>query len=179
MNDINKLKAERIISDKHPLYEAALKLYDISFPYHEQREKPSQNEILGNPEYHFDIICDGDEFVGEILYWDIGGAFYIEHFCVLPAMRNKHYGQDILKVYQEMPLILEIDPPVDDISKRRKEFYERCGFSENPYTHVHPPYHDGIKGHDLVVMSSPKALEPDEYQRFNQYLQNIVMKNVF
>ena len=29
-------------------------------------------------------------------------------------------------------MILEIDPPVDDISIRRRGFYERSGFVENP-----------------------------------------------
>lgn len=38
---------------------------------------------------------------------------YIEHFCILPKT-----------------LMLEIDPPKDDISKRRKGFYERSGFTE-------------------------------------------------
>lgn len=65
------------------------------------------------------------KFIGEILYWDIGGVYYIEHFCVLPAMRNKHYGQRILNAYQHIPLILEIDPPIDEVSIRRKRFYER------------------------------------------------------
>ena len=35
----------------------------------------------------------------------------------------------------------EIDPPTGDISRRRKGFYERGGFVENPYPHIRPPYH--------------------------------------
>lgn len=90
---INEMKIRRITQMSDPLYEKALHLYGISFPAHEQREPLSQGQILQQDAYHFDVICDNGEFVGEILYWDIGGAFYIEHFCVLPAMRNKHYGQ--------------------------------------------------------------------------------------
>lgn len=119
------------------------------------------------------------EFVGEILHWDIGSAFYIEHFYVLPTMRNKHYGQKILNTYQSTPLILEIDPPVDEIAIRRKRFYERCGFVENPYVHVHPPYHHRNTGHELVIMSSPEMLKSDEYEHFHHYLKNTVMKNVY
>ena len=170
---------ERITTPSHPLYADAMALYQISFPLHEQREKASQIEILGNPDYHFDVVCDGDSFVGEILYWNIAGALYIEHFCVLPAMRNKHYGQKILAALQDRPLILEIDPPVDAISQRRKGFYERCGFVENPYPHTHPPYHKGNTGHDLVVMSSPKRLTPGEYEVFRNALYDTVMKNAW
>ena len=173
------MEIHRITQVKDPLYEKALRLYSISFPAHEQREALSQTQILQQEEYHFDVICDNGELIGEILYWDIGGACYIEHFCVLPAMRNKHYGQKILNAYQVTPLILEIDPPVDDVSIRRKGFYERCGFIENPYTHIHPAYHKENVGHTLVIMSSPKILETDEYERFNHYLQNTVMKNVY
>ena len=173
------MEIHRITQTSDPLYPKALQLYGISFSLHEQREKASQTEILENPAYHLDVICDNGEFVGEILYWDIGGAFYIEHFCVLPAMRNRHYGQKILNAYQSVPLILEIDPPVDEISIRRKGFYERCGFVENPYAHVHPPYHHGNTGHELVIMSSPEKLKPNEYDRFYRYLQSTVMKNVY
>lgn len=173
------MEIHRITQSDSPLYQKAIDLYRISFPFHEQREKPSQLQILQQDAYHFDIICDNGEFVGEILYWDIGGAFYIEHFCVLPSQRNKHYGQKILNIYQATPLILEIDPPVDEVSIRRKGFYERCGFVENPYRHIHPPYHAENHGHELVIMSSPRMLEADEYGCFNHYLQDTVMKDVY
>ena len=38
---------------------------------------------------------------------------------------------------KEKTIILEIDPPSDDISIHRKSFYERCGFKENAFSHVH------------------------------------------
>ena len=173
------MNIERITSTTHPLYQKAMELYRISFPAHEQREACSQEQILTQDAYHFDIICDGGAFIGEILYWEVAGFFYIEHFCVLPAMRNKHYGQKILNAYQATPLILEIDPPADEISIRRKGFYERCGFVENPYRHIHPPYHAENHGHELVVMSSPRMLEADEYACFNCYLQDTVMRDVY
>ena len=113
------------------------------------------------------------------MYWNIGKFLYIEHFCVSPAMRNKHYGQKILAMLQEKPLILEIDPPVDEIAQRRKNFYERCGFVENPYPHIHPSYHRNNTGHNLVVMSSPKVLTQEEYEMFWQALCNMVMDNAW
>ena len=173
------MEIHRITLTGDTLYEKAHQLYSISFPPHEQREDFSQTQILAQEAYHFDVICDQKKFVGEILYWDLGGAFYIEHFCVAPDMRNKHYGQNILNAYQSTPLILEIDPPVNEIAVRRKKFYERCGFTENPYDHVHPPYHRGNAGHELVIMSSPRALQSDEYERFRDFLQNTVMENAY
>lgn len=173
------MEFERITAPAHPLYAEAIDLYKMSFPPHEQRESASQEEILSHPAYHFTAVCDGGVFVGEALYWDIGGARYMEHLCVSPAMRNRRYGQKILEALRDKPLILEIDPPVDDISRRRRGFYERCGFVENPYYHVHPPYHKGNDGHELVVMSCPAALTPDEYAAFRDALENTVMAQVY
>lgn len=86
--------------------------------------------------------------------YSITMAHPIEHFCILPEMRNKQYGQKALALLakQGKTLILEIDPPKDDISKRRKGFYERCGFTENLFTHIHPSYHKENGGHHLVIM---------------------------
>lgn len=173
------MELKRITNINNPIYENALNLYRISFPYHEQREPHSQTEILGFDAYHFDAAYDNGSFVGEILYWEINNFLYIEHFCILPEMRNKGYGQKILELLQPKPLILEIDPPIDNVSLSRKGFYERCGFVANPYPHIHPPYHSGYKGHELLIMSCPNRISADEYNNFNQYLQNIIMKKAF
>ena len=73
-------------------------------------------------------------------------------------------------------MILEIDPLTTDIAVRRKGLYERLGFTVNPFPHMHPPYHDGLAGHALLVLSRPEALEEDAYQAFAQYLRAVVMK---
>lgn len=172
---------ERLTSPSHPLYNRALGLYQISFPLHEQREAASQTSILQDEAYHFELVYDAGTFVGIVLYWEDSDFIYIEHFCILPEMRNRQYGQRVLSLLQtkQKTLILEIDPPIDAISTRRKEFYERCGFVRNTYPHVHPPYHKGNKGHELVIMSSPKPISQAEYDAFSVYLKDRVMYNVF
>ena len=73
------------------------------------------------------------------------------------------------------PVILEIDPPVDDISRRRKGFYERNGFIANDYDYTHLPYHRGCEGHRLVIMSSPHRIDEAEYRNFLDYMRHRVM----
>ena len=173
------MRIERMTTPEHPLYARAMELYHRSFPTHELREESSQQKILHDPTYHFDLLFDGDLFVGEILYWETAGFFYIEHFCILPELRNRHYGQAALELLHGTPLILEIDPPVDAISIRRKGFYTRCGFVENPYRHIHPPYHRGNNGHALMIMSYPASLTQEQYHAFYHGLTDMVMKDVF
>ena len=168
---------ERLTSAAHPLYTHAMELYSTSFPMHEQRREASQRRILADPAYQFLLIREGEEFVGELLCWETETFLYVEHFCIRPELRNRRYGQRALALLaaRGKTVVLEIDPPVDETSARRKGFYERCGFVENPYPHVHPPYRAGNRGHELVVMSCPRTLPPEEYAAFAAYLQNRVM----
>ena len=110
---------------------------------------------------------------------DAGDFLYLEHFCIRPELRNRRYGQKALEVLCRRPLILEIDPPVDEISIRRKGFYERCGLAANPYPHVHPPYHAGNRGHDLVLMTAPRQITSQECDEFTRFLRGVVMKDVY
>lgn len=175
------MRLERITDRAHPMYRRAMDLYRISFPPHEQREAHSQEAILGEKDYHFTLAYDADTFVGLALYWETDAYLYLEHLCILPQMRNRRYGQQILAALQQQgrPVLLEIDPPVDPLSRRRKGFYERCGFVETPYPHIHPPYHRDCPGHALVLMAYPGPLEPEQYRAFCRYLRQNVMGRAF
>ena len=175
------MQFERLTNVQHPLYERAMELYGVSFPAHEQREAASQMKILDDPEYHFTLVYDGELFVGLILYWETERFVYVEHFCILPEMRNRKYGQQALQLLCRCgkTIILEIDPPTEPVSIRRKFFYERCGFVKNPYSHIHPPYHRGNRGHDLVIMSFPVQIIRNVYDDFRHHLEHHVMADVF
>ncbi len=171
------LTFRRLTSTNDPAFAPAMRLYESSFPLHEQRLPESQRMIMNHPEYHFDVIFDGGTFVGDMLYWRTDLFAYVEHFCIEPNLRGLHYGQSALKALcmQRGSVILEIDPPIDEISIRRKGFYVRCGFKENLFKHVHPPYREGNQGHELVIMSWPHELSKATYGKFNWYLQKEVM----
>lgn len=175
------MRFERVNSEEHPMYEKAMALYRERFPLHEQRLAASQKRILSDAAYHFVVIWDAAVFVGLILYWETQMYQYVEHFCILPEMRGRKYGQNALELLgrQGKTIILEIDPPVDAISVRRKGFYERCGFYENPYTHVHPPYRQGNSGHELIILSFPHRVTQTAYDDFKVYLDEHVMRDVF
>lgn len=168
---------ERLFSADDPRFRAVMDGYAVSFPPHEQREPDSQRAIMADGAYHFNLICDGDEAVGALLCWETETFFYVEHFFILPQLRGRACGSRALALLgaRGKTVILEIDPPVDETSVRRRGFYERAGFRANPYHHVHPPYHAGNAGHELVVMSSPRTLTGEEYQAFADYLTARVM----
>lgn len=167
----------RLRSPQDERFCQAMELYRQSFPRHEQREELSQKAILSEDEYHFDLVYDGDRFVGLLLSWQSGEFIYVEHFCIRPELRGQKYGQRALELLGQKgkTVILEIDPPVDGISTRRKAFYERCGYQANGFAHVHPPYRPGSEGHPLVVLSAPGPLSDETYGAFAAYLKHRVM----
>ncbi len=166
----------RITSISDERIPAAKLLYASSFPLYEQRLPEAQADILGLGEYHFDAIMDEHGFTGLMLYWENSKFIYVEHFCILPERRGAGCGKAALEILAEKgkTVILEIDPPNDEISIRRKGFYERAGYLANGYTHIHPPYRPGNSGHTLMVMSYPKSLSPEEYADFYTYLTSVV-----
>ena len=116
-----------------------------------------------------------------MLCWETDNFIYVEHFCIEPDKRGCRYGSRALELLgaEGKTVILEIDPPVDEISIRRKGFYERAHFRANPYPHVHPAYHADCKGHELVIMSAPAPIDQAQYDAFNDYLCAVVMKDVY
>lgn len=67
-----------------------------------------------------------------ITVWELNGFRYVEHLATSPAIRNKGYGKLIMEALKKKfsgIIILEVERPEDEISKRRIEFYKRCGFS--------------------------------------------------
>lgn len=174
------MEFQRLTSPTDPRFAEAIALYRQSFPYHEQRENVSQAAALAHPDYHFDLIDDEDVFIGLLLYWETQDFIYVEHFCIEPTLRGRSYGQKalVLLARKGKPIVLEIDPPVDELTRRRKAFYERSGYKANLYPHVHPPYHGDCQGHSLVVLSFPHELSAEAYTRFHTYLCEQVMRGI-
>ena len=76
-------------------------------------------------------------------------------------------------------MILEINPPVDDISIRRLKFYETVGFKLNSYSHVHSPYRQNYEGHELKVLSYKNSISPEVFHEFTACLKDVVMQYAY
>ncbi len=171
------MRFERLTSANDDMFLKAMDLYWSSFPLKEQREYQSQCSIMDEADYRFELIYEGEEFVGILLCWEAEMFSYVEHFCILREKRGQGLGACALELLKDegKPIILEIDPPVNEISRRRKLFYERNGFVANDWEHVHPSYHVMFPGNPLVVMSFPEELSEAEYRTFDGYLNARVM----
>lgn len=173
------IETVKISDNNPPLYKEFRELYQRSFPLFEQRTLLQQQAAFASPHYHLIAYIEDGCFIGFVSYWEFDVYIYIEHFAVSGNCRGKGYGSRILKEFTDKigkTVILEIDPVTDDISSARLRFYLKCGFHENRYPHIHPPYRDGYKAHPLVILSTQRALSGSEYEAFNSDLKEVVME---
>ena len=171
---------ERIEDKAHPYFEEAFSLYEKSFPIFERRAKYDQISALTDSEYHFIIIKkETGELLGILLTWHKDDFTYVEHFAITPLARGKSIGTRTLKYLKKVSdktILLEIDPPVDKISIKRKVFYQRIGFIQSSKTYIHPSYREKTEPHQLMIMSYP-ALTEDVYSSFQDSLSNQIMQH--
>lgn len=176
------LRFQRLTEPDDPLLQQALAVYEMSFPYHERRERASQRALLQDPLYHFDLLMREGAPVGALLYWQQPSFTYAEHFFIFPEHRGRGIGSAALEQLCRctvLPLILEIDPPDDELSRRRLRFYERNGFRLTPHDHRQPAYHADTGGESLRVLSYPYAINASEYEVFRHFLTQHAMRNAF
>lgn len=152
-------------------------LYRTAFPYKEQRSAREHLRALSDPHFEADGIWRGTEFIGILYHWQYDETYYVEHLAVSPALRGQHMGSVALTAFcRNKRVILEIDPPEDEISIRRLHFYQRLGFVENPQEYLHPSFRRPFETHRLVLMSYPDPLTNDEARRFADFIRETVLR---
>ena len=148
----------RILSNS-PFISKVEQLYIDSFPEDERREFDAVCRLLDDPGTAFRIIAavDGSDFVGFFGYWEWDDMRYIEHFAVDPEKRGGGIGQKMLADFFGLavsPVILEVEPPFDEMAARRIGFYQRCGYTlHDDIKYVQPPYDSSKQPLDLYLMT--------------------------
>jgi len=170
---------ERIEHKEHPEFESAYCVYEQSFPAFERRTRSDQVQALNDKQYHFNLIKSQEGiFLGILLIWHATDFIYIEHLAITPKARGKSIGTRILeqlKVTAKKPIILEIDPPVDEISVKRKRFYKKVGFVDDGRAYIHNSYQKQTQPHTLDILSFPAISDP-LFESFKQYIDSHIMK---
>ncbi|WP_418983477.1 GNAT family N-acetyltransferase [Alistipes sp.] len=166
----------RSCSDKG--WAEAWAIYRTSFPQNEQWHEEDYARAFSDPHFEADGIWLGERLAGLLFHWHSDTFRYVEHLALSPRMRGQNLGSRALRAFCQAGgrVILEIDPPEDEISIRRLHFYERLGFAENPYLYIHPSFHEPYLAHRLVLMSYPDAITYDEARRFADFVREVVLR---
>lgn len=159
-------------------WDAAWMIYENSFPYKECRSLTDHLRALKDPRFRADGIWLGEKLAGILYSWCWrDGVRYIEHLALSPELRGQQMGSRALAAFcaTTQGTILEIDPPVDEISIRRLHFYERLGFIENPQQYLHPSFRKPFETHKLVLLSHPHPLTDHQVRDFADFVRTEVL----
>lgn len=166
------MNLHRMKTIEDPYWEQAWEIYRENFPEGERRRLFDQERMLLDERYYCTAILERGVVRGILFHWKIDGFLFVEHLAIHQRSKGRGIGTRILEKVKKMPekLILEIDPPEDAVSIRRKRFYERAGLVLNPYDHQNLPVRIGQEGIPLRVMTFGAPLCEVEYSLFRKRL---------
>lgn len=161
-------------------FDFAASLIEESFDEDERRSRDAMARLADNePRLHIFLVHNALEPSpkGVMTLWDLGDFCYLEHFATISSERGKGYGSKALSALKSMvtkPIVLEVEPPVDELSRRRVEFYRRNGFSLWQSDYVQPPYRKDSRSLHLRLMAYGPLDEASSFVRVRSQIHTIV-----
>lgn len=160
-------------------FEGVFEIMEQSFPRDERRKKDEQKALFSVPEYKVFVRREEGKIIAFIAVWEFERFLYVEHFAVSPKKRGGGIGAGILselmKSY-DVPVCLEVEPPVTETAVRRIAFYERNGMFFNDYDYIQPPLSEGQNSLPLKIMSSGEKISKEQFEEVKSTLYKKVYK---
>lgn len=155
-------------------------IMEQSFPDDERRNYTEQRALFDNPEYSIYVVDDDrdNRIKAFIAVWDFEEFAYVEHFAVNPEYRNGGIGAEVLHRLHELmdkQLCLEVEPPENELARRRIGFYSRNGFVLNEYHYIQPPMSEGKNSIPLFIMTSKEAVDEERFK----FLRRVLYEGVY
>lgn len=165
---------DRILSAEDPRMAELITLYEEAFPESERRDIRQLKELIGNcPRMYFNAVEEEGQLAGLFVYWNFGDFYYLEHLAVYAHMRNRKIGQQVLE-YVAKHLsgvrLLEVEPPVTEISVRRINYYRRNGYEVLDETYRQPSYRRTGEDYSLWIMGNCARIGKEKLQ---EYIESI------
>lgn len=143
-------------------------LMERSFPASERRDSEKAMTIFNTfPFYHVIGHKNENEVVAFLAYWNFNDYYFIDHLAVSHEYRGKKLGSCLVEYFLKDisgTVVLEVEPPEDEITKKRILFYERLGFHLNHFPYTQPPMQMGQPSVELKIMSYPNPLDLEEFK---------------
>lgn len=160
-------------------FDEAYTVLKDAFPAAELRQKDKVYDLFIKEELTIYGLKHRDEIVAVLLCWYFEDFLFLENFAVKEKYRGKGYGSKILKeiksIYNGL-IILEVEKPYDDTSKKRVRFYEKNEFKLNRFGYDQPPFVPCIEDIPLLIMSTPDHISEEEFSSIKKYIFTKVYK---
>ena len=114
---------------------------------------------------------------GELMQRMIHPKYEVDKLYRVTVRGDWKKGTELLRqlLGRDKPLILEIEPPEDARTCRRKRFYERNGLRAQPFRHVQLPFQGESPIVPLVIMAD-RDLTAQQCRAFQQSLLDRVVR---
>ncbi len=132
-----------------------------NFCLEEIRDFAQAMQVYDCEKYHLYHLQQDGKNVGFIAIWAFDEFAFIEHFVIYAEHRNKGFGGKALDVVKQhyRQIVLEVEPPEEEMAARRFAFYKRQGFKANEYPYMQPSYRENGNEVCLILMSCPRLLD--------------------
>lgn len=150
-----KVSLVRLTTDS-AYFRDAEHLIEEAFPAVERRPREEQRLFTDNNELFCAnaVVVDGT-FAGIANYWILDDVVYVEHLATVRQMRGRGIASDAITILKRITgrLILEVEPPADDVCRRRIAFYEHNGLRLIDCPYMQPAYSTELQPVELRLMT--------------------------
>lgn len=172
------IELERVYDTSHDAWRFLTECYAHAFPEAERRSVYAFEALLVNSQFYCYVILSSQQPVGLLTIWQLGEFRYVEHFAVDELCRGQNIGGRALLLFlqqSDLPVILEVEPPLDEQSSRRVRFYEKAGFRLSHVQYIQPPYSPLTGEVELRLMEWNGNLLDEHFEM----VKNSLYKNVY
>lgn len=168
-----------VLELKDPVLDQVEKTYNDSFPEAERRAFSLVRTLLReDTRFRIYTLFRDEAYVGFITAWQFEGFVYAEHFAIDETARNGGIGGKAMKGFlarHEDPIVLEVEMPTEEMSKRRVGFYERLGFVLDHHTYFQPPYRQGEDWLEMRLMTHGDIDMEESFEN----IKTVIHENVY
>lgn len=162
-----------------PLLDKVEKTYTDSFPEAERRAFSLVKDLVKNePRFVVFALFRDDVYAGFITAWQFNAFTYVEHFAIDESARNGGIGAEAMRQFLtncDAPVVLEVEIPADEMSKRRIGFYERLGYVLDNHIYYQPPYREGEEFLEMRLMTYGNI----DLQQLFEEVKGCIHRNVY
>lgn len=159
-------------------FDAFYEILTHYFPAKEVKEYAYLKTLFETNAAQAIVQKEGEQIVGGLCYMEVEDFVFIDYLVIIESHQGNKQGEKILQYFKNKinkPIVLEVEHPEDEISKRRISFYQRQGFILNNYQYVIPPVRSLKYAISFLLMTYPTSLSEDAYT--NMYPR--ILKTVY
>lgn len=149
-----------------------------NFPTKEIKEYNYTKDTFHAGLYQVLTLKDNDQIVGIMSFYQHDDFRFIDYFAIDGSLKGKGMGSKMLQYFinlDDKMVILEVEHPEDEQSKRRIAFYQRNGlYLNDQFEYFVPPVRNLKHRLYFHLMSSKRKINNIEFEKYYPQILKMV-----